>query len=321
MSFPHHRELQRLLRRGTPVYLPVNPTEFHGPHLSLFNDHLISVGVARDMHRRLCARMGDMPLLLAEDVGVGVQPCPGPGSRATSYRTVRRMVRDAVNRLADLGATRVVLITFHGDPLHNHALQAGVKALQRRGVAALAPLNLALDQLAAGALEGVEAAWSSVRDESDRAALEADVASDFHAGFVETSLSLHHAARTVGELRDLPPCPPIVPDRVAKTVAAWARAAGLERLGLELDVVARGLGWYAMRPFLGYTGRPDLANPEAGAVFAEALADGFAEAAYAVFEQGAAAPTPPMTWLPAATLGGRVGGVHVPPSAFAHGGA
>jgi len=317
VSWPHHRELKRLLASGAPVYLPVNPVEFHGPHLSLFNDHLVSVGVARDMHARLCETLGDFPLLLAGDLGVGVQPCPGPGSCATSYRTVRRFVLDAVHRLADLGATRVVLVTFHGDPLHSHALQAGVRALRRRGVAALAPLNVALRQMAMGVLEGVEAAWDTVRDETERAALIADVASDFHAGFVETSLSLHHASDTVGPLGDLPPCPPIVPNRLAATLAGWARAAGLDGLGIDLDLIARGLGWWGMRPFLGYTGRPDLANPDAGAVFARALADGFAEVALEVFE-GAEAPTAPLAWLPAATLGGRVGGVSIPESAIVH---
>ncbi len=35
------------IRDGAVVYLPVNPIEYHGPHLSLMNDHLISVGLAR----------------------------------------------------------------------------------------------------------------------------------------------------------------------------------------------------------------------------------------------------------------------------------
>ena len=36
-----------LLATGAPVFLCVNPVEYHGPHLSLHNDRLISEGVAR----------------------------------------------------------------------------------------------------------------------------------------------------------------------------------------------------------------------------------------------------------------------------------
>ena len=36
---------RRLLATGVPVYLPVNPVEYHGPHLSLHTDRLISRGL------------------------------------------------------------------------------------------------------------------------------------------------------------------------------------------------------------------------------------------------------------------------------------
>ena len=32
LDLPHSRA-RSLLSRGAPVYLPVNPVEFHGPHL------------------------------------------------------------------------------------------------------------------------------------------------------------------------------------------------------------------------------------------------------------------------------------------------
>ena len=53
-----HQEAQRLVRSGAPVYLTVNPVEYHGPHLSLHNDRLISLGIVRQLHERLQARHG-----------------------------------------------------------------------------------------------------------------------------------------------------------------------------------------------------------------------------------------------------------------------
>ena len=40
-DLPHSRA-RALLATGAPVYLSVNPVEFHGPHLSLHNDLVVS---------------------------------------------------------------------------------------------------------------------------------------------------------------------------------------------------------------------------------------------------------------------------------------
>lgn len=302
------------LARGAPAYVLVNPTEYHGPHLFLLNDHLVSRGLARAVHDRLQTTLGDHPFLLLEDLGIGVEPCPGPGTVFSSYRDVRGRVLDAARRLADLGATRVLLLTFHGSPLHGHALYAGVRALEARGVRAISPLTQAIEQQMRGAIEGVEDAWRPVVDEAARAALMAEVATDFHAGFIETSLALHFAPDTVRGHREVPACPPPRPARVPATLAGLARALGRTTLSAELDLVARGLGWYAMRPFPGYAGQPALANPDSGAVFAHALVDAFVEEARAVFSGERPPRPPPLAWLPAVSLGGRVGAVHVPES-------
>jgi hypothetical protein len=47
---PHH-DARRLARSGAPVYLTINPVEYHGPHLSLHNDRL-SLG----------GRIGNLPI-------------------------------------------------------------------------------------------------------------------------------------------------------------------------------------------------------------------------------------------------------------------
>jgi creatinine amidohydrolase len=105
-----HTEARRLVKTGATVFLTVNPVEFHGPHLSLHNDRIISLGLAKDLHARLEPKA---PLLLGADLEVGVDPCPGPGSRHTPYGVVRDLVVEACRALAELGVKRVVLMTFH----------------------------------------------------------------------------------------------------------------------------------------------------------------------------------------------------------------
>src|SRR5438105_3637126 len=107
-------EARRLTATGAPVYLPINPVEYHGPHLSLHNDALISRGLATDLHARLAARHPEWPFLVADDLEVGVDPCPGRGTRHTPYPIACALIREACRALAELGAERVVLMTFHG---------------------------------------------------------------------------------------------------------------------------------------------------------------------------------------------------------------
>jgi len=142
-----HADARRLLSTGAPVFLTVNPVEFHGPHLSLHNDRLVSTGMARELHARWAGARPEWPFLLADDLEMGVEPCPGPGTRAHGLPEVRAAVERACAALADLGARRVVILTFHGSPLHGLAVQAGVDLLLSRGVRALAPFHVVLRAL------------------------------------------------------------------------------------------------------------------------------------------------------------------------------
>ena len=309
---PHHKA-RALLSSGAPVYLPVNPVEFHGPHLSLHNDALLSMGLIRDLHAALSAEH-DWPLLLSDALELGFEPVPGPGTRATPFGVLRGAVLRACDALADLGATKVVLVTFHGAPLHNLALHHGVERLRKRGVHAFAPMNIVLESaLSIDAREYAPAA-AHIRDDGARKAVMSELSRDFHAGFFETSLSMHWAPDSVSDsVRErLPPCPPVPPDPTVGRLSRAALRLGRERFSAELEYAAAGIGWYALRPFPGYTGRPGHASAEAGAFFVEQFMPRIVDAARSVFA-GGAPPQPIMPWLGPLTLWGRVGGTPVPP--------
>jgi len=311
-----HRDLAAALRSGAPVYLPVNPVEYHGPHLSLHNDSLIAMALARDLHARLGARH-DWPMLAVPDIEAGVDAVPGPGSRSTPFAVVRRLVCEACRTLADLGARRVVVVTFHGAPMHELALQAGVELLERRGVQAFAPMNLVVAELSHLTADRFPEAMALV-PAAEREALARSLPFDLHAGFLETSLALHCAPESVSPAwREVPPCP--VPRLHPVLLAASQAAArsGAAQLARELHLAASGVGWYGLRPFPGYAGRPHLASAEVGAVLMRELGEEQAEVAEAVFEGRARSPRPLMRWLAPLTLGGRLSTGAVPPEAHA----
>src|SRR5260370_37005528 len=275
-----HAQARALLAAGAPVFLPVKPGESQGPHLSLDNDGLVSRGLARDIHAVLAQSEGDWPCLVTSDLEVGVDPCPGPGTRATPFRQVRSLVLEACRRLVELGAQRVVLVTFHGGPLHNLALDAGVRWLTAHGVRALAPLNLLLRAMLDIRAENYADVYATIPDGAERAAAMAEAPTDFHAGLFETSLSLHYAPDSVDpNYTRLPPCPPIVADRALLAASRAAQRLGPSPLAPELQFSPTGKGWDALPPFPAYTSRPHLASREAGATIARHMGREFAATA------------------------------------------
>lgn len=311
-----HSEARRLLRTGAPVYLTVNPVEYHGPHLSLHNDRLVSLGLVHALHQRLAARHPEWPLLLAHDLEVGVDPCFGPGSRHGSYAQTSALVRESCRALAELGAERVVIMTFHGAPLHNLAIEDGIQLLARRGVPAVAPFNLVLAELTNPRLDPrrFAQAFAHIEDARERDAMIRGLAFDFHAGFFETSMALHYAPESVApDHVRLPPCASFTPDRLTRAAGLLARALGRDALASELDFAASGLGWFRLSPFPGYTGRPHRATREAGAIFARFILDQLEPAVESALLGRAQSPPPIMRWLRLASLGGRIGGARLRP--------
>jgi creatinine amidohydrolase len=292
--------------------LTINPVEYHGPHLSLHNDRLVSLGLIRELHERL-ARRHDWPLLLGADLEVGVEPCPGIGTRRTSYPMARQLVLEACRALGELGARNVVLMTFHGAPLHNLAIEAGVQLLAGNGVRAVAPFNAVLTEMLWLEPAKFAEAVAHVEDAHEREQMLATLASDFHAGFFETSMALHCAPESVSpDYRALPPCPDVQPHPSFALASKAARAVGAEKLARELTFAAEGLGWNALRPFPGYTGRPHRATPQAGAVFARAILDTYEPLVEDVLAGRATSPPPIMSWAGTLSLGGRIGGIAIP---------
>jgi creatinine amidohydrolase len=302
-----HTDARRLLTSGAPVYLSVNPVEYHGPHLSLHNDRVLSIGCIAALGERLQQRH-DWPILTADHLELGVEPCPGPGSRPFSFATVRDAVVESCRALAELGATRVVLMTFHGSPLHNLALQAGVDELRRRGLHAVAPFHAVLrEMLDYSGPEPYADALAFIADAATRDRIGRELATDFHAGFFETSLALAWAPDTVSPIhRDLRPCPEITPDRALAAASAMAKRLGRDSLARELDFAARATGWTSLRPFPGYTGSPHLANTGSGRVFATHVVDRYETLVDDVLHARAEPPPPIVSWAAWATGGGRL---------------
>lgn len=300
------------LAAGAPVWIGVNPIEYHGPHLSLRNDARCARGLALRLAARLHARHG-WDYVDGGEIEAGVEPVPGPGSAPVSFVEVRRRVRAAAEAAVSAGATRIALSTFHGAPLHQLALDDVARALAPRGVRVLAPFHLVAAAMVADRIPEVDAAFDGL---PDAAAMRAAIATDLHGGFFETSCALALAPDAVSPAwREVPDCPPVRPAPLFRALAGAAAAVGAATLAGELHAAAVATGWQSLRPFPGYTGRPRLASAAAGEVFVRFILDRYEAAAEAVWVRGEPHPAPILAWVRYVTLGGRTPPIEAPASA------
>src|SRR5439155_4664955 len=117
---------------------------------------------------------------------------------------------------------------------HNVALDEGVQLLESRGVKAIAPFNIVLQRLVTLDPNQFAEAYAHV-PEPERTAMIRGLPLDFHAGFFETSMSLHYAPGSVSEVyKSLPPCPEFGPTRMLSAAGRVARALGQNALAGEL---------------------------------------------------------------------------------------
>ncbi len=275
------------------LFLFINPTEYHGPHLPLANDYLISRGLADRLFVRLREQGITDKYVIAPLVNLGLDPTPGPGTIATSAAVFDYHLSQFVPKLAAHGAKRVVIMTFHGAPRHNHALQRFVTKLRAAGIAAVNPMNILLKRMFDYKPGDFSGALTHIKDTDEREKIERTLGRDYHAGFFESSLTLALAPDSVDtSYKDLPDCPAI-------EIPAWQKAAirGMRSLGQtnaarEVTFAAEAMAWLNLQPFPGYTGAPRYANARSGEYFVSRILDEYMAVLEAVFVRGETGPEP-----------------------------
>lgn len=289
------KQVQSVLEENI-LFLFINPTEYHGPHLPLATDYIISRGLTERLGPRLIKAGLTQKLVAAPLINLGLDPTPGDGTIATSAARFDTYLAQFARKLPQIGARRVMVMTFHGAPRHNHAIQRFIDRLAASGVKALNPLNILLSRMLTYKPGDFAEALAPVKDADARQVLASHLGHDYHAGFFETSLTLALAPHTVDPSHvDLPDCPPI-------EIPAWQRAAihGIKSLGQaaaarELIFAAEAMAWLNLVPFPGYTGAPRFANKKSGEVFVKEILDLYEEAAHAVFVEGKTPPLPELS--------------------------
>ncbi|TNF27511.1 MAG: hypothetical protein EP319_11330 [Deltaproteobacteria bacterium] len=307
-SMPHKKMLETL-ETGTPVYVLVNPVEYHGPHLSLYTDEALSISLSRKLHERLNQANGtDHPFLIGQNLSLGEGPTPGPGSVHTPYKVLKEKIKKVCKSLVSVGAKRVIFMTFHGAPLHNMAIQAGIDFLRVNGVKAVNPFNIILRRMidyVPGDYPGVE---NFIETDDSKEFVKTKLNHDFHAGLFETSLCLYLCPHTVDDCyKNLPDCPELFPDKGLMAMAKASKFTGKKELVREFEFAAVGLSWVKLRPFPGYSGRPKESSVELGEFFANNhILPSYEKVALSTLWGDESSPEPIMKWVRPLTLSGAI---------------
>lgn len=274
LLFQPHHTLKEILASECPVHVFVNPTEYHGPHLSLGNDRILSERIARKLHAELCQvrqeSIQSMPFLVGGNIDFGCDPCPGKGSTSVTYNRLKSMVQTLADGLVKIGVKKIIFHTFHGSPFHNHAIHSVIDRLAQQDVRAVNVFDLVIQMILEFDPERYEPVRKLLDSDATFERVLASLPFDTHAGFFETSIALSVAPETVSDIYlKLPDCPDTAPgptvDRLMEKLhPIWHHAH-------ELGHSVAALNWTKLKPFPGYTGIPSLASKEVGEFYVNQL--------------------------------------------------
>ena len=291
------QDVKEKVKTGAPVFILVNPVEYHGPHLSLRTDGLISEGIAKDLYERLKIKHPEWPFLEFAPIELGVDPTPGPGSQKTSFFKLKSVILEAAKSLAECGAEKVIWVTFHGGPAHNTAIHAGIDYLAKKGIPSFNVMNLVLETMIDYDSNYFATAFESISDVATRQQLKEEMMSDLHGGFYETSIALVYAPESVAKnYQQTPDCPRFELSPILKIFKSLIDRYGSKRFQKEMGFGFYALSWIKLKPFPGYTSKPRLANLAAGQVFSADLMRRCLRASEEVLEQKQKAPRPILEW-------------------------
>jgi len=289
-----------------PIYVYLNPVEYHGPHLSLHNDFILARSFAALLHTQ---RFSHIPFIQAPAIHFGHGPASGAGSVSTSYPDLQNILIAMVKGIWQLGYRNFIFMTFHGDPLHNLAIWKAVKFVISKGGQAMAPFNLVLHEFMDYQADNFKEILPllSVPDSEKQKILE-NLYLDFHAGAFETSLVLSLSPDNVDEnYKNLPAAGNFTPNFIFSALSKLAGSIGQKKLKNELNFAANGLGWSLGPEYRGYTGFPALASKELGDYFVyKKILPMYLQEVENVFERKQAPTGPIMSWVAPLSLGGRI---------------
>ncbi len=197
-------EVDALDRDRTLIGIPISPLEAHGPHLPLGTDGFMARQMTQGVMERLADRRPDWSFVRTPWLPLGCYTLRKPGSVEIPQAIIRDTLTAFGRAFADQGFRRIAVFNGHGGPGHGAAIEEACRRVsRRRGVRMVYPLGRLLTDIMKGRLvDRIAAELGRPLSDEERH----ELAHDFHAGRMETSLSLYKLPHLVkGDPTELPP--------------------------------------------------------------------------------------------------------------------
>lgn len=126
------KQVKKLQKTCSLVFLPMGPTEVHGPHLPLMTDIMSGLELAERAAKKLKER--GIESVIATPITychADVTNC-FPGNTSLRPETVTAMVEDICVSLADSGFYRIIVTSGHADPTNVAAVKQGFENAKAR---------------------------------------------------------------------------------------------------------------------------------------------------------------------------------------------
>ncbi|UFN46866.1 creatininase family protein [Roseomonas sp. OT10] len=125
--------LRAAAERGAVALLPVGVIECHGPHLPVGTDAFIALALCRATRDHLAAAGGEAVIAPPYTWGINGILADFPGSFRIRPETAAALLRDVIDSLLDNGFRQVLVVSHHGDRLHNEMVRDVLMALHDEG--------------------------------------------------------------------------------------------------------------------------------------------------------------------------------------------
>jgi creatinine amidohydrolase len=197
-------QIDALERNKTIILVPIAPIEEHGPHLPLGVDYFNSDYFCNEAAKTFTEHNPDYNILIYPPIPIGCDCFAFPGTIDISQRGVYLIVKSMGKSLKRFGFKNIIFAGLHGGPKHIAALEGACRHLNRhQKMNAIAPFGDVLIKMFTKR-DFAHNFYGKTFSNDEWHKFERDL----HAGFIETSLIMHHKPSLVREnykeIKDVP---------------------------------------------------------------------------------------------------------------------
>lgn len=185
------KEIEKIDKKNTILILGIAPIEQHGIHLPIGTDNYLTDMWINDSAKQL-EEKHNYNILTTPIIPIGCSDLSGfYGDIHISQKLLYKLVFSILSQIARWDIKNIIIISAHADPKHQIAIEeACIDINKKYGEIAFSPM---------GAIFSNDKVGLTLNQTPEVSSLLKKYGSDFHAGWIETSLMLYYNKHLVNQ--------------------------------------------------------------------------------------------------------------------------